>query len=150
MSAARDTLPCPPPEFENDDDARITGVDTADDDLYATLVCAWPVERPSGQRQSEDVEACLALGLLYREPVGHGWVRIGLTESGRAHIEECRAGDEAWARAEFARIDARPPRHLRRLTPTTCEACGHEFLADSTSLAPEGCPECGHCPEDRS
>jgi rubrerythrin len=50
--------------------------------------------------------------------------------------------DAAWARAEFARIDARLPRRLRRLIPTTCAACGHDFLVDSTDLAPEGCPEC--------
>jgi DNA-directed RNA polymerase subunit RPC12/RpoP len=62
----------------------------------------------------------------------------------RTALEE---DDEAWSRAELARVAARPRKALRPLISTTCAACGHEFLADSTSLRPEGCPECGFCQE---
>jgi hypothetical protein len=109
------------------------------DRLYATLTAAWPVERPRDQRQSLDIEACIALGWLYREDASNGWTRIGLTDAGRAKADEL---DAAWARAEFARLDARPPKRMRRHVSMTCNACGADFVADSTDLWPEGCPAC--------
>lgn len=56
--------------------------------------------------------------------------------------------DEAWAKREFARLDARPRfastgRLWKHAVAMTCRHCGHDFLADSTDLRPEMCPECG-------
>lgn len=52
--------------------------------------------------------------------------------------------DAHYHERQMARIDARPPRHLRFWRDTHCEACGHEFMADTTALEPASCDECGH------
>ena len=121
------------------------------DIFYATLAAPWPVERPNDQPHSADIESCLARGWLYREDAGNGWDRIGLTEAGAVQLERWREDDEAWARAEFARIDARPRyestgRLVRKLVPMACPACGRTFSADSNDLRPEG-HRCSGCDE---
>ena len=53
----------------------------------AALQAPWPVERPAGQSQDETVEGLIHAGLMYREHISHGWVRIGLTNAGRARVD---------------------------------------------------------------
>jgi hypothetical protein len=49
-----------------------------------TLNMHWPIERPamSFGCPSFDIENCIACGWLYREDIGGGWVRIGITPAG--------------------------------------------------------------------
>jgi|HubBroStandDraft_1064217.scaffolds.fasta_scaffold477442_2 hypothetical protein len=60
--------------------------------LRETLLATWPIERPTEQAAPTEVEQLIAIGLMYREDVGHGWTRYGLTDVGR---EVVRNGDVA-------------------------------------------------------
>jgi hypothetical protein len=60
--------------------------------LRETLLLHWPIERPTDQAAPTEVEQLIAIGLMYREDVGHGWTRYGLTDVGR---EVVRNGDVA-------------------------------------------------------
>jgi hypothetical protein len=50
------------------------------------LRCPWPVERPADQELGETPSILIRLGLMYCEPIGHGWARLGLTDAGREAI----------------------------------------------------------------
>jgi hypothetical protein len=52
--------------------------------LWKLLAMHWPIERLAEMRLSADVEEAIRLGYMYREDASHGWVRLGLTQSGRA------------------------------------------------------------------
>lgn len=55
--------------------------------LWKLLNMHWPIERLAVQPMADDVKEAIRLGYLYREHTGHvrrEWVRIGLTEAGRA------------------------------------------------------------------
>lgn len=54
--------------------------------LVSTLRAEWPVERLVEGAATPELDALIAIGLMYREPVGYGFVRYGLTPAGRAVV----------------------------------------------------------------
>jgi hypothetical protein len=59
--------------------------------LLALLAMHWPVERLAAQPIGETTKQAIEADLLYREDVGNGWVRYGLTEAGRDALAASRA-----------------------------------------------------------
>ena len=62
--------------------------------LDALLAMHWPVDRLAAQPIGETAKQAIEAGLLYREDVGNGWVRYGLTDAGvtrSRHLDPSRS-----------------------------------------------------------